>query len=142
MSKTKIYRVFTGMRERCERVKSAQYKYYGGRGIKCLWGSFEEFYADMGESYEEFLKKNGEAQLERINNNGNYCKKNCCWVTHKQQMQNTRSNIFLTYKGKKETIATMAKKFNVPYNSLYARLHKLGWSVKDAIKIPVRNKTK
>ena len=34
MSRTRLYKVWTNMRDRCNRVTDKEYKHYGGKGIK------------------------------------------------------------------------------------------------------------
>jgi len=79
------YTTWTGMRFRCEKKNHISYKWYGGRGIKVCkrWLKFQNFLKDMG------VKPRG-LTLDRINNNGNYCKRNCRWVSREVQMLNTR----------------------------------------------------
>lgn len=70
-----LYKVYAGLKNRCENKDNPAYKNYGGRGIKCGWETFEKFYKDMCIGY-----KNG-LQIDRINNNKGYCKSNCRWTT-------------------------------------------------------------
>lgn len=88
MSGTKVYRVWQGMVHRCHNKNAANFDRYGGRGIKVCdeWrDSFECFFEDMGSPESPDL------QLDRIDNNQGYSKKNCRWVTRKENMMNRRN---------------------------------------------------
>lgn len=89
---TKIYRAYYNMISRCNNKKHPRYDGWGGRGIRCLWSSFDEFKKDMYNSFLEHEKKYGgrNTSIDRINNDGDYCKENCRWVTQKEQCNNTR----------------------------------------------------
>lgn len=86
---------YLSMRRRCNNPSQDAYKYYGGKGIKVEWKSYQEFKKDMLVSYlkhlEEFGKK--ETTLERINNIRNYSKKNCRWATRIEQARNKSNSI-------------------------------------------------
>lgn len=91
---TRPYRIWAGMKQRCNNSSKPCYKNYGGRGIKICkrWLKFENFRDDMSESYLKHIKQFGEKQttLDRTNNDGNYCKENCRWATYREQRLNSR----------------------------------------------------
>lgn len=85
-AKTKTWRVWVGMRNRCSNKNNNDYKHYGGRGISVCggWLKFENFFEDMGEAPIGL-------ELDRIDNNQGYFKENCRWVTHKENCNNRRN---------------------------------------------------
>ena len=85
--KTPEYRVWMGMRERCNNSNSVGYKYYGEKGITVCkrWDSFTAFMEDMGS------RPNG-MTLDRINPFGNYEPSNCRWASWKTQALNKRAH--------------------------------------------------
>jgi len=86
-SKTRIYKAWAHMIQRCENPNHPQFKHWGGRGIKVCqrWReSFEAFYEDVGD-----IPKN--KSLDRYpNNDGNYEPNNFRWATKKEQVVNSR----------------------------------------------------
>ena len=101
---------------------------YGGRGIKCLWESFEEFRDDMYESYLQLVKDFGEKQttIDRKDGAGNYCRDNCRWATIKEQNNNKRNNTVIKFNGKSQNLGQWAADIGVCPETLLYRLKK--WS--------------
>lgn len=115
MTKTKIYRAWQHLRNRCQNQNNQAYRHYGGRGISVCkkWNEFENFRDDMYESYKEHVVKFGEKQttIDRIDNNGNYELGNCRWATYKEQAHNQRKNRSAKVRaGKLGSIARWGKK--------------------------------
>jgi hypothetical protein len=87
-TKTRLYRIFYKMKERCYRPTNDNYKYYGGLGIKICdewlndFNSFAQWAITNG--YEEHLT------IDRIENEKDYCPENCRWVTIQEQQRNKR----------------------------------------------------
>jgi len=138
MSKTRQYKIWRGIKERCNNSNNPSYKYYGGRGIKICseWvDSFENFWDDMKESYSESLS------IDRIDVNGNYEKLNCRWATDKEQANNTTLNRNVEYMGKTHTIMEWSALVSIHFNTLRKRLN-YGWSVEEAFTRKPANNTK
>jgi hypothetical protein len=92
MSKSKEYRKWLSMKQRCYNQKHTSYPNYGGRGIAVCdsWkNSFENFYADMGPCPSGL-------ELDRIYVNGNYEPGNCRWATDSEQSNNKRKIVRTT----------------------------------------------
>lgn len=84
-SKTRIYKIWCAMRDRCAREKSSVYKYYGGKGIRVC-----DEWADSFMSFREWALANGYNDtlvIDRIDSTKNYCPSNCRWIT---QAENAR----------------------------------------------------
>lgn len=79
-----IFNIYHGIRQRCYNPRHKDYKYYGGRGIKCEWESFDDFQRDMKSSYKIGLS------IDRADVNGNYNKHNCHWIPRREQPKNRR----------------------------------------------------
>lgn len=126
------YRTWASMIDRCKNHNNKQFNDYGGRGITVCerWQKFENFLADMGERPEGMT-------IERIENDKGYYKENCRWATRKEQQNNTRTNRFLTYNGKTQTLAQWADETGFKETTISRRIE-LGWSIEKAINTPPR----
>lgn len=130
-SRSNFYRVYRGLKTRCENSNNKDYKHYGERGIKCEWKSFEEFKNDMFNIYQDGLT------LERIDVNGNYSKENCRWATRKEQARNRTNNHTIEYMGQKKSLSEWAEFLGVNRYLIEIRL-KRGWDINLAFMLPKR----
>lgn len=123
MRRTRIYSIWTNLKTRTGNKKNPSYKNYGGRGVKCLWVSFAEFYRDMGSTYKERLT------IERIDVNGHYSKENCRWIPFSEQQSNTQKSV----KHNGETMAQAERRLGLQRGTIFMRLKK-GWTKDRAFK--------
>lgn len=130
---TRTYLSWVGMIQRCRNPNDKYYKDYGGRGITVCkrWEKFPNFLEDMGESPHRY-------QIDRENNNKGYSKENCRWVTSKINNRNKRNSRLITYEGKTKPVVQWAEEYNIPYQALYQRIYKRGWSIRRALTVPIR----
>ncbi len=133
--KTKTYRSWASMIQRCTNPKNKRYRDYGGRGITVCkrWMKFENFLADMGEVPEGY-------QIDRINNNKGYCRSNCRWVTAKTNNRNKRNNLYFTYKNKTQLLIEWVKETKIPYSTLWNRIFRLSWPIEKALTTPIQKR--
>lgn len=120
LSRSRIYGVWNGMKDRCCNPKSRDRKNYGGRGIRLSeeWETFENFFADMGSTYRKGFT------IERIDVNGDYSKENCTWVTPMAQQANKRTNLVLRYLGQNYHLAELCRLTGLSKSKLRSRLAK------------------
>ena len=132
MTNTRLYNIWSTMRQRCNNPNSAKYKNYGGRGVAICneWSSFEEFMNwALLNGYSDNLT------LDRINVNGNYEPMNCQWITNEKQQLNKRNNKLLTLNGKTFTLSEWSRITGMDHSTILKRLS-IGWSVEEALSIP------
>lgn len=122
LSKTRLYRRWADMLQRCNNKKSTNYKYYGAKGIRVCeeWYEFINFYEWACENgYDDNLS------IDRVDPKGNYNPNNCRWVSREVQDNNRRDNVKQYVEGELLTLAQIAKKYNIPYSTITNR-YRLG----------------
>jgi hypothetical protein len=128
--RSKLYRVWMGMKERCSNNKNEMFKYYGGSGIIVCeeWANdYSSFYRwAMEGGYKEGLT------IERINGCSNYEPSNCMWIPQSLQSRNRRNNKILTLNGVTKKVVDWAIIVNIPGYLINYRI-RLGWSTERAL---------
>lgn len=85
-SRTRLYRIWSGIKNRCLNSKQLSYLSYGAKGIKICDEWKNDFYVfklwSEANGYQDNLT------IDRINNLGDYCPKNCRWVSWDKQVVN------------------------------------------------------
>lgn len=126
----RLYRVWASMLNRCENENEPAYKWYGAIGVKVCdeWHDYSVFRNwAISTGYDD---KAGchQCTIDRIDYNGNYCPSNCRWVNAKEQSNNRRSNVLITYNGKTQSITKWAEEKEVPAKLVLQRWRR-GWEV-------------
>lgn len=129
-SKSRAYRIWSGMIQRCTNQDRPSFKYYGARGIGVCetWLKFETFFEDMGDPPDGLT-------LERVDNNAGYSKTNCVWADNATQSRNSRNTKLdvpqvaqIKAKLPNSTKASLAREFCVSESLIRAIAQGTVWS--------------
>ena len=111
LSNTKLYRVWSSMKDRCYREECKSYKNYGGRGI-CVCDEWKNDF----KAFHDWAIANGYRDgltIERKDVNGNYEPGNCCWIPKSEQSKNRRNVHLITYNGVTKTLSDWSRHLKV-----------------------------
>ena len=132
-SRTRLYRIYNNMKQRCGNPHNTVYKYYGGKGVSVCdeWkNSFKEF-----EKWADEHGYNDSLTIDRIDNTKGYSPDNCRIVSMKEQGNNRKSNRVIEYNGEKKTLMQWAEDLGIDHRTLWRRLEM--WPVEKAFTEPV-----
>ena len=136
-SRTRLYAIWGGIKERTKNPNNCNYDKYGKKGIKMCadWEDYENFKTwALASGYANNLS------IDRKDNTKGYSPENCRWVTLQEQNRNTTRNAIFLYKGERKTLCEWAEIAGINYQTLSARIHKLGWNIEKALETPVKKK--
>ena len=126
-SKTRLYKVWAHMKERCYNPSNKNYDRYGMRGITICDEWLQDFLKfrewAMANGYDESAPK-GQCTIDRIDNNKGYSPDNCRWVDMKTQLSNYSKNIYVEIDGKKQTLRQWADEVGLPYMTIVGRFQR------------------
>lgn len=134
--KSPLYGTWRSMRNRCS-PSYFQRKYYYDKGITVFneWNLYSNFKKwALSNGY-----KNG-LQIDRIYNSLGYFPENCRFVTQVVNLSNRDITKKVVYKGKLTPLMTLLhlRKISAYQSNTITRRIKRGWSVEDAIDIPIK----
>ncbi len=124
--RTRLYRIYHAMKQRCYNPNANRYDRYGERGIRICDEWLNSFSA-----FAEWAISNGYADgltIDRINNDGNYEPSNCRWVTQRVQMRNTSRNTIIEYNGERRILTDWCELYGVDTATAVQRIAR-GWTL-------------
>ena len=108
MKRTRLYRIWTGIKDRCLNPNSKYWNKYGGRGITVCedWSSdFVKFHDwSLANGYQDDLT------IDRIDNDKGYSPDNCRWTSYLVQENNRGNNIRYEVDGEIITITDLCRR--------------------------------
>lgn len=132
-----LYKAWQNMKFRCFNPTHPQFDGYGGRGITICAAWVDDYVA-----FRDWALANGwepGLHLDRRDNDGGYEPGNCRFVTRAVSAGNTRTNVFLEWQGKRQTLAEWARELGVSPTGIQNRV-RYGWSVERIFTQPWRGR--
>ena len=131
-NKTRLYRIWCRMKQRCYNPNCNDYRYYGGKGVLICQEWINDYTAFMNwavaNGYDDSLT------IDRINVDAGYCPDNCRWVSMLTQANNKSNNRVLEYNGESHTVTEWSRIVGISKKVLSNRVNR-GWSTEDALTI-------
>lgn len=124
-TKTRLYRLWCGIKSRCYNPRNKRYADYGGRGIEMCpeWKDFSAFSEwSYANGYDENLSWK-ECSIDRKDNNKGYSPDNCKWSNIYEQSNNKRSNVVIEHNGERKTAAEWSRACGIDSHVIRKRLH-------------------
>lgn len=132
--RTKTYRAWCNMNERCHNPRHKYYKHYGARGVEVCnrWqgeDGFINFLNDMGECPK------GKSLDRYPNQNGNYELSNCRWATILEQNNNKRNNVKIKHYQNYISMSQFARINDIDYSRFKYLYRKKGLSIEQILSL-------
>lgn len=131
--KTRLYSIYSHMKQRCYNKNDQAYKYYGRIGITICneWlNDFMTFYDwSMSNGYNDTLT------IDRIDVNKSYSPDNCRWVDMKTQQRNKKNNRNITINGETHCLSEWCEILNVDYERTRQRICRDNWTIQKALEL-------
>jgi hypothetical protein len=117
MTKTRTFKSWDSMLQRCTNPNAPDYHRYGAVGIKVCdrWKeSFNNFLVDMGE-------RPAGKTLDRIDVKKDYTPENCKWSTASEQQRNKNNNRYITFRDETKLVKDWAILSGLEISMIWAR---------------------
>ena len=127
--KSRLYRIWSNMIQRCSNPKNDNYHLYGAKGVAVCeeWKDFSVFSKWAMESgYSDNLS------IDRIETNKGYSPKNCRWATPQEQTDNRECTRYVSFNGKTQTLKRWSEETGIQYGRLLWRISQ-GWPIEKAL---------
>ena len=137
-SKTRLYKQWNKMKERCYTPSCEAYKQNGALGVKVC----DEWLNDFGAFFKWALENGYDDNLLifRKNKEKDYTPHNCYWTTPKEKAIRRDTTLMFMYDGMLRTIEELSDISGIAKGTLYTRLVKSHMSLDEAMKKPVQSK--
>lgn len=121
--RTRLYRTWVNMIQRCENPKNPSYPRYGGRGIRVCdaWHDFGTFRA-----WARAHGQRDDLTIDRVDNDGPYAPENCRWATYTAQRRNRPDVHRVPVNGMVLTLTEASAALGVSRKRLRAAIKELG----------------
>ena len=123
-SKTRLYRIWWGMKSRCCTPADGDYSNYGARGIRVCDAWLASF-----DAFKDWALANGytdELTINREDVNRPYSPENCRWATVKEQSRNRQNTLFIAYNGVTKSASEWAEQLGVSLWVIHSRYRRNG----------------
>ena len=123
MSRTRLYTIYKGMKQRCYNPNAKHYNRYGGRGIKIC-----DEWLNNRQAFFEWALANGyrdDLSIDRIDNDKGYSPDNCRFATNQEQVDNRSCSKTFTYEGiEYKSLAEASRQLGISKTTLKYRAKK------------------
>jgi hypothetical protein len=127
--RTRLYRIWSNMIQRCNNPKNDNYHLYGAKGVSVCdeWKDFATFSKwAMDSGYADNLS------IDRIETGKSYYPSNCRWATPQEQTDNRECTRYVSFNGKTQTLKRWSEETGIAYKNLLWRIDR-GWPAEKAL---------
>ena len=113
LTATRLYKIFTNMKQRCCNPNDPKYVNYGGKGVKICNEWLNNF-----QAFNDWAMANGyqdDLTIDRIDSDSNYSPDNCRWISHEANRLNRK-------KGQIKSLAELQEACNMRQEDVTVKL--------------------